>query len=212
MYLTRFNLLLHLLFLACFVVATSINSSKKPTNNNNNNSNTETTKMAVVSNDHADESYNMEDYNIPSSKCLTSKKDETQRDNILSGIRIFSSEEIESHNRSEQSSPTSSSFWACIDGFVVDASDFLQKHPGGKKKILQTNDPNTGYKRGVPFSFSFSKGRNAHFPDTARIFQDGVKKFLESNGDSDRNEIVFPSEYRNGAGGGKLILLGRLHK
>jgi hypothetical protein len=29
--------------------------------------------------------------------------------------------------------------WACIDGFVCDATDFLKTHPGGLAKLLNVN-------------------------------------------------------------------------
>jgi hypothetical protein len=35
---------------------------------------------------------------------------------------------------------------------------------------------------GRPFGFSFSRGRNAHFPDTGKTFQEGVKRYLRGEG------------------------------
>ena len=171
--------------------------------------------MSVVSDDHAHESYNVENY-VPS--FLSSSSNELKR-----VVRYFSPEEVEQHNKkycncnnnkeeddSDQvdslSSSTSFSYWAVIDGFVVDSTDYINKHPGGKKKLLMTNDPTTG-STGKPYTFSFSKGRNAHFPETARIFRDAVQQFLEDGNAS--GEVVFPRTYKNQPNG-KLIILGRL--
>lgn len=153
--------------------------------------------MAVVSDDHADESYNVENH-LPSAD-TTSSAAKPQ-------IRWFSQEEVNRHNRESINGDKTSSFWACIDGFVVEAIDFLDKHPGGKRKILITNDPSTG-DTGHPFAFSFSRGRNAHFPGTARTFKEGIEKFL----DGESTDIVFPGEYRKQIGG-KLVVLGKLKK
>ena len=149
--------------------------------------------MAVVSDDHADESYNVANLIGPSASSSAEEN---------SSVRFFLPEEVEQHN----SKNGLSSFWAVIDGFVVDATDFISKHPGGRKKVLQTNDASTG-DSGAPFDFSFSKGRNAHFPDTARIFRDGVETFLKDGSPV----IEYPGEYKNQKGG-KLILLGRLKR
>ena len=144
--------------------------------------------MAVVSDDHADESYHAEN-------CLASNGE----------IRWFSPEEIHEHNQENSSENNEiASYWACVDGFVVDATDFIKKHPGGRKKLLATNDVSTG-DRGIPFDFSFSRGRNAHFSGTARVFKDGIEEYLKGSS----NEITFPGQYR-GSTGGKLIVLGKL--
>ena len=155
--------------------------------------------MAVVSDDHADERFNVEAYQLSSSSQPT--------------LRLFSPDEVEEHNNNSNSSNNSNnnsnnrSFWACIDGFVVDATDFVRKHPGGKKKLLATNDATTG-DRGIPYDFSFSRGKNAHFPATAKIFKDGIQRFL--NGGSP--EICFPAVYKGEDKGGTLIVLGRLQR
>ena len=150
--------------------------------------------MAVVSQDHADESYYAGSC-LPSPSASSSPK---------RAIRYFSPEDVDRHNRGDGDDGPAVSYWAVVDGFVVDASDFLAKHPSGRKKLLATNDPETG-DAGRPFDFSFSRGRNAHFPATARTFQDGVERFL--NGGS--AEIVFPATYKDQEGG-KLVVLGRL--
>lgn len=140
--------------------------------------------MAVVSSDHADARYAIHD-----------------AASSLRPVRRFSPEEISRHNAEDPSA-----FWACVDGFVVDAGDYLRAHPGGKKKVLATNDPETG-DDGRPFAFSFSKGRNAHFSGTARIFRDGVRKFLEGG----TGEVRFPGKYRDDPEG-RIVILGRLEE
>ena len=46
----------------------------------------------------------------------------------------------------------------------------------------------------------FSRGRNAHFPDTGRRFADGVQRYLR---DGHATKIKFPPH-------GALVILGRL--
>ena len=36
------------------------------------------------------------------------------------------------------------SFWAVIDGWVVDATDFVGTHPGGNAKLLSTDNADIG--------------------------------------------------------------------
>lgn len=161
--------------------------------------------MAVVSQDHADESYNVENYSPPEASSSSSSSPKP-------AIRYFTPEEVERHNAEHArgddggSSDVAASYWAVVDGFVVDAVDFLRggKHPGGRKKVLATNDADTG-DVGRPYAFSFSRGRNAHFPETARAFRDGVARFLEGGS----AEIAFPSSSGKKEGG-KLVVLGRL--
>ena len=72
-------------------------------------------------------------------------------------------------------------FLAVIDGLVVDATDFVSKHPGGLKKILSANAAGSGA-TGRAFGFSLSSGRNAHFPETGRIFREAARAY-EAGGD-----------------------------
>ena len=66
------------------------------------------------------------------------------------------------------------------------------------------------------FGFSFSRGRNAHFPGTGQAFHDGVKRYLSGDGGGggggggaspsavlDPVEVAFP-------GYGKVVILGRV--
>ena len=187
--------------------------------------------MAVISEDHADESYNVEhlsaialiedenssSYNdsdarsgiISSNSLLTEeKKDSLDASDGMN--RYFTIEQVQKHNIQHNQDGNVTSFWCCIDGFVVDATEYLNTrvHPGGQKKVLQTNDAKIGNDN-KPMSFSFSKGKNAHFPETAKVFQDGVKDFL--NGGS--NAIFFPEVVKKNGDvghGGKIFIIGRL--
>ena len=138
--------------------------------------------MAKVSDDHADESTNVEHL---AKACRT--------DGQQSGPpqpRLISAEEVEKHNGRD------GELWAVIDSFVVDASEFLNSHPGGLKKLLSTDSTAAGA-TGRPFGFSFSRGKNAHFPATGKRFSDGVKRYLSGK----TSEPVLPpaeSEVSNG--------------
>eukprot|EP00929_Paragymnodinium_shiwhaense_P005434 TRINITY_DN107387_c0_g1_i1.p1 TRINITY_DN107387_c0_g1~~TRINITY_DN107387_c0_g1_i1.p1 ORF type:complete len:232 (-),score=35.13 TRINITY_DN107387_c0_g1_i1:73-729(-) len=111
--------------------------------------------------------------------------------------RPISAEEVKRHS-------TPGDFWAVIDGYVVDASDFISKHPGGVDKIMSANNASTGAS-GQPFGFSFTRGRNAHFPETGKRFKACVKKYLEGGSDDGflpATEVALPPS--------TLVLLGRL--
>ena len=128
---------------------------------------------AVISSDHADESLN-------------------QSSSAAEAHRCIRPEEIEQHRSKE-------SFWCVVDGFVVDATAFVDTHPGGLRKLMSTDEAGVGAGPDR-FSFSFSRGRNAHFPDTGRRFADGVQRYLR---DGHATKIKFPPH-------GNLIILGRL--
>ena len=130
---------------------------------------------AVVSSDHAGEDSSVE--HLAAS----------------SGPRSIAPDEVREHN-----GEAGSSFWAVVDGFVVDATAFVGSHPGGLKKLLSSDAAATGA-TGSEFGFSFSRGRNAHFPDTGRRFAAGVKRYLAGGG----AEVELPPH-------GTLIILGRL--
>ncbi|KAK3268941.1 hypothetical protein CYMTET_22588 [Cymbomonas tetramitiformis] len=102
--------------------------------------------MAVVSDDHACEKLCVENL-APSSAPMQT------------GPRPISADEVKQHSGAD------GPFWAVIDGFVVDATAFVKTHPGGLKKLLSTDTPQAGA-TGRDFGFSFSRGRNAHFPET----------------------------------------------
>ena len=55
------------------------------------------------------------------------------------GLRLFSSAEIKRNDGRD-----GRAFWAVVDGFVVDATAFVDSHPGGLRKLLSTDDANTG--------------------------------------------------------------------
>ena len=131
---------------------------------------------AVVSSDHADE-------------------DECVRHLASDANRVITPDEVRKHN-----GKAGATFWAVVDGFVVDATDFVNSHPGGLKKLLSTDAAGTGA-TGSEFGFSFSRGRNAHFPQTGKSFSAGVKRFLAGAG----AEVEFRPH-------GTLVILGRLRQ
>ena len=97
------------------------------------------------------------------------------------------------------------SFWAAVDGFVVEAGEFLDAHPGGLKKLVSSNGSAVGA-TGKPFGFSFSRGKNAHFPETGRRFSEGVKRYMSGNS---VQEFLPPAEVAF-ASYGKVVILGKL--
>ena len=98
-------------------------------------------------------------------------------------------------------------FWAVVDGFVVDATEFIDRHPGGLRKLLSANSASAGA-TGHSFGFSFSRGRNAHFPDTGQRFQNGVRKYLD--GASSHGDEFLPSVKVPFQDFGSLTILGKL--
>ena len=126
--------------------------------------------------------------------------------------RLYTSNEIRSHNEKGEGA----SFWAVIDGFVCDASQFLTSHPGKLRKLLSANSKGAGA-TGASFGFSFSRGRNSHFPGTSRTFLDGVARSLsgspddvrEADGAASGGDVLSPYAV-DFAPHGKLVLLGRL--
>eukprot|EP00986_Skeletonema_menzelii_P016010 scaffold13279_cov155-Skeletonema_menzelii.AAC.5 len=91
--------------------------------------------------------------------------------------------------------------WTVIDGYVVDCTEFAKFHPGGLRKILATDEKETGW-TGEEFGFSLTRGSNAHFPKTGRVFQEGMRKF-----DKRQSQVVvnFGKD-----GGGAITILGKL--
>ena len=141
------------------------------------------TMPAVISSDHADESMSVEALAASASSA----------DHAAPASRRISSQDVKQH-----SGRAGAPFWAVIDGFVVDATEFVDTHPGGLRKLLSADDPSTGA-TGRPFGFSFSRGKNAHFPDTGKRFKEGVQRCLAGGS----AEVAFP-------GYGKIVILGRL--
>jgi hypothetical protein len=144
--------------------------------------------MARVSSDHADESMCAE-------RLVGGMQGTQQRP------RPFSPQEVKQHNGQQDG------FWAVIDGFVVDASEFIDKHPGGLKKLLSADDAAVGAS-GRPFGFSFSRGRNAHFPETGKRFRDGVQRYMSAAGTS--NDAFLPPAHVSFPPLGQVVILGRL--
>jgi len=91
--------------------------------------------------------------------------------------------------------------WTVIDGYVTDCTEFAKFHPGGLGKILATDEKQTGW-TGEEFGFSLTRGSNAHFPKTGRVFQEGMRKFdkLQS-----QVEVNFGKD-----DGGAITILGKL--
>eukprot|EP00756_Hemistasia_phaeocysticola_P008301 Hpha_TRINITY_DN14576_c0_g1::TRINITY_DN14576_c0_g1_i1::g.46723::m.46723 len=130
--------------------------------------------------------------------------------------RIFTPEEIEANNKQRGDSVKKHlPFLAVIDGYVVDATDFIDTHPGGVSKLLSVNSKAAGWTR-EKFGFSFSKGANSHFPQTAQTFREGVLRFEQGVEGAETEacgnagfagdgavDIVYPSL-------GTLRLLGKL--
>merc|ERR1712070_11775 len=79
---------------------------------------------AVVSEDHADESL-----------CTDGMAPKGQG---APQPLLISPEEVASHNHSD------GTFWAVVDNFVVDATEFVESHPGGRKKLLAADSPEAG--------------------------------------------------------------------
>ena len=146
--------------------------------------------MARVSDDHADGSLCTEHM----SPLLSS----TGR--RLPIPRPISQEEVAQHSNSGDGV-----FWAVIDKFVVDASEFVNTHPGGLRKLLSADSADAGH-TGKPFGFSFATGHNAHFPKTGQQFRDGVQQYLSSATEEVYllpTEVSFPPY-------GKIVILGKL--
>ena len=100
-----------------------------------------------------------------------------------------------------------------IDGWVVDVTAFLFRHPGGLAKLLSTDEAKAGA-TGKPFGFSFTRGRNSHLRETGRIFNEGVKKLLQgttlSEGIIYKNGEHLPPVEVHFPNLDKIVIIGRL--
>jgi hypothetical protein len=145
-----------------------------------------------IADDHADES-----------TCVERMSAAEQGGGKTLKPRTISADEIGQHNSKE-------SFWAVIDGFVVDATDFVETHPGGLRKLLSADSAAAGAS-GQSFGFSFSRGRNAHFPRTAKLFKAGVQQFLRGGGsDASDDRGHLPPVAVEFAPYGRVVVLGCL--
>lgn len=99
-----------------------------------------------------------------------------------------------------------------VDDYVVDASEFITEHPGGLNKLLATDKPKIGA-TGEEFGFSFSRGKNSHFPDTAKSFREGLATFLRGEGGgvegSEETAYLPPAEVEFPPYG-SIVILGKL--
>jgi len=109
---------------------------------------------------------------------------------------VFTPEQVRAKN-----GKNGEKLWVVIDGYVVDATDFANFHPGGTSKILSADSKRTGY-TGKEFGFSLSKGKNAHFPTTAKAFEDAAKSF-------DRLQQRVVVKFGSGQTG-SIVILGKL--
>ena len=152
---------------------------------------------AVVSSDHADASMNVSHLaSVGPSAAPPAKL----------GPRLISLEEMQQHSGQE----AGGRYWAVVDGFVVDATEFIDTHPGGLRKLLSADTAAAGA-TGSPFGFTFSGGRNGHFPDTGRRFRDGVKRFLAGTAlaSASSDNCLAPASV-NFPPHGSLLILGLL--
>lgn len=145
--------------------------------------------MAVVSDDHAHESLCAEAVPAPQ----TSKPQP----------RPIPPAEVEAKD-----GKGGRAFWAVVDRFVVDATAFLDSHPGGLSKLLSADKARTGA-TGAAFGFSFARGHNAHFPETGRAFHEGVSRYLR--GGRGEDGFLLPCEVGFGEHG-TIVILGRLQQ
>ena len=74
---------------------------------------------------------------------------------------IYSLEECEKHDQDGD-------YWVVIAGYVLDISNFLDRHPSGAQKIHQKRQ-----KLGVDISPNFLD----HFPHTVKAFREACSKF-----------------------------------
>eukprot|EP00518_Triparma_eleuthera_P005332 CAMPEP_0182457032 /NCGR_PEP_ID=MMETSP1319-20130603/2709_1 /TAXON_ID=172717 /ORGANISM="Bolidomonas pacifica, Strain RCC208" /LENGTH=158 /DNA_ID=CAMNT_0024655411 /DNA_START=158 /DNA_END=630 /DNA_ORIENTATION=- len=150
---------------------------------------------AVVSSDHADPSL-----------CVSDISGATTTATAMAP-KMITAEEVKEHNGEGEDG----SFWCCVDGFVVDATSFLDSHPGGLRKLLSSDSAEVGH-TGQPFGFSFSRGRNAHFPDTGRRFRAGITRYMagQGGGGGDAASGFLPAATIPFPSHGELIVLGKL--
>jgi len=104
------------------------------------------------------------------------------------------------------------SFWCVIDGYVVDAIEFTaggKIHPGGVKKARSTNDASVGH-TGSWGGFSFTKGKNAHFPGTGRAWKKGVEEYMNGGASRERGSWLEEKDVAFEGTVGKVTIIGIL--
>jgi hypothetical protein len=112
---------------------------------------------------------------------------------------------------------TEEDLWVVADGFVVDISSFVQRHPGGAKTIREACATSAGSSSSSSSSFSFS----SHFRHTQLHFQRACLRGEEegfpvtltfersrANGGLDRGGS--PTEVVGTASVGDVVILGYL--
>lgn len=126
--------------------------------------------------------------------CL--QNDGTEQENSSSRVVVLTKEQVRMNDGLEDRP-----LWTVIDGYVVDCTEFAKFHPGGLRKIRETDEKQTGW-TGEEFGFSLTRGSNAHFPKTGRVFEEGIRKFDKLQR---QVEVDFGS-----SDGGAITILGKL--
>eukprot|EP00574_Skeletonema_japonicum_P012607 CAMPEP_0201736812 /NCGR_PEP_ID=MMETSP0593-20130828/40657_1 /ASSEMBLY_ACC=CAM_ASM_000672 /TAXON_ID=267983 /ORGANISM="Skeletonema japonicum, Strain CCMP2506" /LENGTH=250 /DNA_ID=CAMNT_0048230653 /DNA_START=71 /DNA_END=823 /DNA_ORIENTATION=+ len=128
--------------------------------------------------------------------CCLQNDEDTEQENSSSLVLALTREQVRMNDGLENRP-----MWSVIDGYVVDCTEFAKFHPGGLRKIRDTDEKQTGW-TGEEFGFSLTRGSNAHFPKTGRVFEDGMKKFDKLQR---QVEVDFGS-----SDGGAITILGKL--
>lgn len=131
--------------------------------------------------------------NVIDNCCL--QDGETEQENLSSQV-VLTKEQVRMNDGLEDRP-----LWTVIDGYVVDCTEFAKFHPGGLRKIRETDEKQTGW-TGEEFGFSLTRGSNAHFPKTGRVFEEGMRKF-------DKLQRQVEVDFGRG-GGGAITILGKL--
>ena len=129
-------------------------------------------------------------------QCLNVKTDEEDEDELP---LEFTPEQVRAKNGKD-----GEKLWVVIDGYVVDATDFANVHPRGITKILSTDSRRSGH-TGNEFGFSLSKGKNAHFPTTAKTFEEAAKSF-----DRLQRHVTVQFGPDTDQAAGTIVILGKL--
>jgi hypothetical protein len=107
------------------------------------------------------------------------------RDGGTTAAQLISHAEVRRHQSRHD-------FWAVVDSrWVVNVTAFLPHHPGGVAKILGA---------GLGSNFSFSRGPNAHFAETAKVFAEAARRY-ERQAARPRAAIEFTFWRSRGNGG-----------
>lgn len=128
--------------------------------------------------------------------CCCVQDNDTEEENSSSRLVVLTKEQVRMNDGLE-----GRPLWTVIDGYVVDCTEFAKFHPGGLRNIRETDEKQTGW-TGEEFGFSLTRGSNAHFPKTGRVFEEGMRKFDKLQR---QVEVDFGS-----SDGGAITILGKL--